>query len=101
MFRIAQEALANALKHADAKQIVISLETEPGATRLTIADDGHGFSTDSLDRIGGSHFGVLGMHERADRIGGNLTITCNPGGGCRVSLALPHGQIPDPSAIPP
>ncbi|MFM2197295.1 MAG: hypothetical protein RLZZ505_727 [Verrucomicrobiota bacterium] len=100
MFRVAQEALGNALKHTDAKHITISLETEAGATRLTITDDGHGFSTDSLDRLGGTHFGVLGMHERADRIGGNLTITCNPGGGCRVSLLLSHDPHTDRKTIP-
>jgi signal transduction histidine kinase len=100
MFRVAQEALANALKHTDAKHITISLGTDSGATRLTITDDGHGFSADSLDRLGGSHFGVLGMHERADRIGGNLSITCNPGGGCRVSLELLHEPPTDRQTIP-
>jgi signal transduction histidine kinase len=94
LLRVAQEALANALKHARAKRIVISLERAGESTRLTIADDGEGFSAVALNRTDGSHFGVLGMYERAERIGGVLTIARNPDGGCSVALTLPHEPSP-------
>ncbi len=86
---IAQEALANALKHAQAKHIVISLESTSEVTRLSVRDDGCGFTPDMLERTDMSHFGVLGMQERAGKIGAELTITGTPGAGCLVILTLP------------
>jgi signal transduction histidine kinase len=86
---IAQEALANALKHAHAKHIVISLESTAVVTRLSVLDDGCGFTPDMLERTDLSHFGVLGMQERAGKIGAELAITGTPGAGCLVSLTLP------------
>ncbi len=101
LFRIAQEALANALKHAGASHVVIALEVGPDAICLSIADDGQGFSPGSLDRQSGSHFGLLGMQERAERIGSRLTIDADKGLGCRVSIRLPRSESsilePDPS----
>ncbi len=89
-FRIAQEALANAIKHAAAKHVVISLDTGIDVVCLSITDDGKGFSPGSLDRLSGSHFGLLGMQERAERIGARLTIEGNTGAGSRVSVSLPR-----------
>ncbi len=94
LFRVAQEALANALKHARAKRILIALESNGETTRLTISDDGEGFSAVALNRSDGSHFGVLGMYERAERIGGKLTIVRNSDGGCSVTLVLSHESSP-------
>lgn len=94
LFRVAQEALANALKHARAKRIVIALQCNGETTRLTISDDGEGFSAVALNRSDGSHFGVLGMYERAERIGGKLTIARNSDGGCSVTLMLSHEPSP-------
>lgn len=90
LFRIAQEAVANALKHAGANHVTISLDAGPDEVCLSIADDGQGFSLGSLDRLSGSHFGVLGMQERAGRIGSRLTIDGNPGAGCCVTVILPR-----------
>ncbi len=90
MFRIAQEAVTNALKHAAATRITISLDDQPDATRLVVVDDGRGFSTGTPARSDGHHFGLLGMHERADRIGAELTFSRNPQGGTTVTLSLPH-----------
>jgi signal transduction histidine kinase len=89
LLRVAQEALANATKHAAAKRIVISLETTPEATRLRISDDGKGFAPGALTHTEETHFGVLGMQERAARIGAELSIVGTPGAGCVVTLNLP------------
>ena len=93
LFRIAQEALANALKHAGASHVVIALEAGPDATCLSIADDGLGFSPGSLDRLSGSHFGLLGMQERAERIGSRLTSDADRNSGCCISVRLPRSGI--------
>jgi len=96
LLRVAQEALANAIKHADAKRIVISLETTPEATRLRISDDGQGFAPGALTHSESPHFGVLGMQERAARIGAELSIVGTPGAGCVVTLSLPCTPAAEP-----
>ena len=69
LLRIAQEAVANTIKHAQASEVRIRLELENGRLRLSVADDGQGFEqTDAFSEIGG-HFGLLGMRERAERSG--------------------------------
>jgi signal transduction histidine kinase len=95
---IAQEALANALKHAQAKHIVIALESTAEVTRLSVRDDGRGFAPGMLERADQPHFGVLGMQERAEKIGGELAITGTPGTGCVVTLTLPRAAL-TPTAI--
>jgi signal transduction histidine kinase len=94
LLRVAQESLANAIKHAGAKRVVITLESTPEATRLRISDDGRGFSPGALTRSDNSHFGVLGMQERAARIGAELSIVGTPGAGCVVTLNLPSDASP-------
>ena len=89
LLRVAQEALANAIKHAEARRVVISLESGPEATRLRISDDGKGFDPGAPTQADGPHFGVLGMQERASRIGAELSIVGMPGAGCVVTLTLP------------
>jgi signal transduction histidine kinase len=90
LLRVAQEALANAIKHSGAKRIVIALEYLPGVTRLRVSDDGQGFAPGALTHAGGPHFGVLGMQERALKIGAELSIVGSPGAGCVVTLTLPE-----------
>jgi len=95
LLRVAQEALANAIKHAGAKRVVISLETTPEATWLRISDDGKGFAAGALTHSEHTHFGVLGMQERAVRIGAELSIVGTPGAGCIVTLSLPGNPPPE------
>jgi signal transduction histidine kinase len=81
-FRIAQESLTNIMRHARAKHATLTLQTEAHELCLTITDDG-------------AHEGVVpgrgisGMRERAERVGGSVTIAANPGGGTRVTARLP------------
>ena len=89
--RIAQEALANAIKHGEAHHVTIGLEHAPDATRLTVQDDGRGFDPDAKETSPGPHFGLLGMRERAGKIDGRLTVTASPGSGCTVSVSVPVG----------
>ena len=93
LLRIGQEALTNAIKHANPTHLTIHLRTTSISATLTITDDGI-ISPDFEVKPG--HFGLLGMKERAERIGGFLTITRHPKGGCtvRVEVPLPIGSSP-------
>jgi signal transduction histidine kinase/ligand-binding sensor domain-containing protein len=89
ILRIAQEAVTNTVKHAHAKKVRIHLEMENGRLSLMVADDGQGFEqTDAFSEIGG-HFGLLGMRERAERLGGELQLHSEPGQGTKVEVTVP------------
>ena len=91
ILRIAQEAAANAAKHASARNLEVELSYEPDGTRLRIADDGCGFERpEAVDLSSGDHFGLQIMHERAQRIGADLQIRSQPGAGTEVILFLPR-----------
>ena len=86
-YRIAAEALTNAVRHADCSAISVTLDGAPGAVTLTIADDGVGMPAEP--RPGGH--GLRSMRGRAETIGAQLHIGPGPGGrGTAVALALPH-----------
>ncbi|WCT12257.1 sensor histidine kinase [Mucilaginibacter jinjuensis] len=86
LFRIFQETVNNALKHANAQQLKIELLYSPKVFNLTIADDGVGFPTSILDEHRGS--GLKNLQNRAALIGGTATITSSPGNGCSVKITL-------------
>jgi signal transduction histidine kinase len=89
VYRIAQEALTNAIKHGNAKRAVIDIREEPGMVYLSVRDDGTGFDPDA--RAEG--FGLLGMHERVALLGGELHIESAPGKGTAVRAQIPtHGS---------
>ncbi len=79
LFRIAQEAASNALRHGRCGQVDLSLRRSKGFLRLTVADDGKGFDTKKNFRRG---LGLISMRERAESIGGTLRITSRPGRTC-------------------
>ena len=89
LLRIAQEAVANALKHAAASRIWIRLSMEARRLCLRVEDDGRGFEQqDAFSTVGG-HFGLLGMRERAERLGGALSLRSRPGDGTQVEVTVP------------
>lgn len=85
--RIAQEALSNALRHADAEHITVSLERDQALTELVVEDDGVGRASASARSGGG--VGRRSMEERAARLGGTLTVRDRIGGGTVVTLRFP------------
>jgi signal transduction histidine kinase len=90
-FRIAQEALTNITRHAQAGQVEISLRREGEEMVLCVQDDGLGFDIEAmrLRAVQGASLGVLGMQERANLIGGQLNIQSVPGQGSTVRLSCP------------
>lgn len=89
LYRIAQEALQNALRHAGATRVMLRLDVAPDRICLRIEDDGRGFATEDA---AGSRFGLLGMRERARLLGGTLQIESAPGAGTRITAEIPHGS---------
>ena len=92
VYRIVQEGLNNAVRHADAKNVDVTLETLHAASvdeiRLTVADDGHGASTEAHRRHGGG-VGLIGMRERVYALNGQMTTEPGPTAGFRLIVGFP------------
>lgn len=88
LFRVASEAVGNALKHARAKTITVALDIRDGAATLTVRDDGRGFDRARHQPQPG-HLGLPGMRERIERIGGMLQIESMPGTTVIARVAIP------------
>jgi two-component system NarL family sensor kinase len=86
LYRIAQEALQNASRHAEASRILIRLEALPDRVRLTVEDDGPGFVIG--EESSASRFGLIGMRERARLLGGSFQLESSPGAGTRVTVEV-------------
>jgi signal transduction histidine kinase len=91
LYGIAQEALNNALKHAKASQVVLSLRVADASVALEVADDGQGFDPAGIQDTGG--LGLISMQERADKIGGQLSVDSAPGEGTRVKVSVQRPAI--------
>lgn len=91
-YRVAQEALTNALRHARASSVRVSLTIVAGVSvDVEVVDDGEGFDAEGMLRGGprGRHLGLLGMQERVALVGGRLVVESAAGRGTRVSASLP------------
>jgi two-component system NarL family sensor kinase len=95
LFRIAQEAVQNVVKHAEARTALISLTKHGHSVVLRVTDDGRGFVTSGPvsitppDRSAAAQFGLTGMHERVQLLGGRLSVTSRPGAGTTVEAVIP------------
>jgi signal transduction histidine kinase len=87
LLRIAQEALANALKHSRATAITVTLHFAADRARLTVADNGAGFDP-SANGTNGAHFGLLGIRERIAKLRGQLDLDTHPGAGTKLSVTV-------------
>jgi signal transduction histidine kinase len=88
LFRSAQEAISNVLKHADATQLEISLQGEDGRVRLRVEDDGQGFEPEAAFQKEAPSWGLKIMRERIESIGGKVQILSEPGAGTRVTFEI-------------
>jgi signal transduction histidine kinase len=92
-FRIVQEALTNALRHASPTRLTVTLRREEAGLRLAVRDDGVGFDVTGARRraLAGASMGLLGLTERAELAGGRAVIESAPGQGTTVTVWLPLG----------
>jgi two-component system NarL family sensor kinase len=86
LYRIAQEALANIVQHAQARNASVYLTITPESVALVIEDDGQGFDPEHLPP---ERFGLVGANERARLLGGSLKVTSSPGRGTSVEVKVP------------
>jgi signal transduction histidine kinase len=86
LFRIAQEAMQNAIKHSGARNIKVQLKGDNEAIALKIIDDGAGFD---VDAAAGRGLGLISMHERAESVGGTLRVVSRKGAGTRLQVTVP------------
>jgi signal transduction histidine kinase len=94
VLRIAQEALTNALKHAQAAHIEVELDYAADRVTLHVRDDGRGFDADHPPAAASGHFGLFGMRERAAKLGADLRITSRAGTGTAIHLSVPLAVEP-------
>lgn len=89
LYRIAQEALNNVVKHAGACCVQVQLNLSTEQVILTIGDDGHGFDPTALN-TSGRHLGLISMRERATELGGRLDLDSTPGKGTQIVVTVPR-----------
>jgi len=90
LWRIGQEAVANAERHANPSTVSVWWRSGSGESSITVTDDGDGFTPGVATRM--DSYGMVGMRERADAIGGQLTVDSAPGRGTSIRCSLRHGR---------
>jgi signal transduction histidine kinase/ligand-binding sensor domain-containing protein len=89
VFRIAQEAITNAVNHANPNQIDLKVNIDSRELNLQVVDDGCGFEPDGAFTSRNGNFGLIGMRERAERLDGHLRLESHPGNGTRLDVTVP------------
>jgi signal transduction histidine kinase len=90
VYRIGREAILNAYRHSQAKLIEAEIEYRPTEVRIAVRDNGCGMDAHQLQRQGSGHWGLLGMRERAERIGARLCLLSKVTMGTEVELRIPN-----------
>ncbi len=90
LLRISQEAVTNVVKHSGANRLTIHLQFAPHSVSLEISDDGKGFAPENCAGPQEGHFGLLGIRERAERLGGQAFISSAPGSGTTIRVEIPN-----------
>lgn len=91
VYRLVQEGLSNVSRHAEASRVQVQISFEPDRLQIIVADDGRGFAPPERleDLTTAGHYGLIGMKERTDALGGGMEIDSSPSAGCTVSILLP------------
>ena len=93
LFRVAQEALANVGRHAQASRVEVSIQKLPDHVCMKIKDDGKSFNVErALYAHDGKHLGLLGMRERLEMVGGRFNVASSPGKGTTIQAQIPFGK---------
>ena len=86
-----REALYNSIRHAQPKKVELSVSFEPNKCRVGVRDDGSGFDPAIVSRFPEHHYGLIGIKERVERIGGKFTLQSVIGEGTDLSIEVPRG----------
>lgn len=89
VYRIGREAIVNAYRHANAQHIEVEIDYDAKCLRLLLRDDGVGIDSSLLEAGREGHFGLSGMRERAEGIGGRIKVSSRSTAGTEVDLSLP------------
>lgn len=90
LFRLIQEALTNVVKHAQAKRVWVKIDIGNREIKMSVKDDGRGFDVEKArQEAAGTKFGLVGMRERTELLGGRMDITSSPGLGTRINFFVP------------
>jgi signal transduction histidine kinase len=92
LLRICQEAVTNAVRHGQARQVAIGLAFEREAVKLTVQDAGRGFDPAAVASERQGHFGLMGIRERVKKLGGKLRLDSRPGEGTAVRVEIPVAE---------
>jgi len=93
LFRVAQEALTNVARHAQASRVEVSIRKWPGCVCMKIKDDGKSFNVERALRANrGKRLGLLGMRERLEMVGGKFVVESSPGKGTTIQAQIPLGK---------
>jgi signal transduction histidine kinase len=94
LLMLVREALQNAIRHAAPSTVTVSLHFERRGLKIDIEDDGRGFDVSAEHSGDRHHYGLIGMHERAEKVGGELRLTSSPGKGTQVRVSVPVARSP-------
>jgi len=86
---VAREAVSNAIRHAHPHEVSLGIHFQRGKIRMTVHDDGCGFDPSQIVPETGGHFGLIGMRERTERLGGHFAVRSAPGKGTELSVEVP------------
>jgi signal transduction histidine kinase len=89
LLMVAREAVSNAVHHAQPREVRIEVKYEAEKVRMQVQDDGNGFDVEEILAIPGAHFGIIGMRERIEHVGGSFEIVSGPGKGTRLTMEVP------------
>lgn len=91
IYRLVQETFSNVHKHAQATHVTLELTFQQQMVKLTVSDNGMGFSTENIDKkiANGTHYGLMGMRERVELLEGRMDIESTVGVGTKVSMVIP------------
>jgi signal transduction histidine kinase len=90
LYRVAQEALRNVVRHSRARSVSVALREDGEAVEVTVKDDGVGFTGDGAEFVRRGHFGIAGMRQRVEMLRGTLEIASSPGEGTTVRARVPR-----------
>jgi ligand-binding sensor domain-containing protein len=89
LLKIGEQAVLNSVRHANASEVHLKLQYSDHSVRLRVSDNGCGFDAGNLPAENGEHYGLIGMKERTEQAGGQLSIITHPGGGTAVEIEVP------------